>query len=52
MTEVDDFDSRRCRRSYVFTDDHSIAEVETRLQSILAARADVVAATQVGGAFE
>ena len=29
-------------RRYVFTDDHSTAEVEDRLQSILAARADVV----------
>jgi NAD(P)-dependent dehydrogenase (short-subunit alcohol dehydrogenase family) len=45
-------DAIRRRRSYVFTDDHSTAEVETRLQSILAARADVVAASQVGGPFE
>jgi NAD(P)-dependent dehydrogenase (short-subunit alcohol dehydrogenase family) len=45
-------DAIRCRRSYVFTDDHSTAEVEARLQSILAARADVVAASQVEGSFE
>ena len=36
-------DAIRRRRSYVFTDDHSTADVELRLRAILAARADVVA---------
>jgi NAD(P)-dependent dehydrogenase (short-subunit alcohol dehydrogenase family) len=36
-------DAIRRRRPYVFTDDHSTEEVESRLQAILAARADVVA---------
>ena len=35
-------DAIRRRRSYVFTDDHAIPEVEGRLRAILAARADVV----------
>jgi NAD(P)-dependent dehydrogenase (short-subunit alcohol dehydrogenase family) len=35
-------DAIQRRRAYVFTDDHSTAEVETRLRSILAARAEVV----------
>ncbi len=35
-------DAIRRRRSYVFTDDHSTAEVERRLRAILSARADVV----------
>jgi len=34
-------DAIRTGRDYVFTDDHSIAEVETRLDAIRAARADV-----------
>lgn len=42
-------DAIRSRRSYVFTDDHSTDAVETRLQSILAARADVIAAPQATG---
>jgi NAD(P)-dependent dehydrogenase (short-subunit alcohol dehydrogenase family) len=36
-------DAIRRNRDYVFTDDHSTAEVETRLRAILAARADVCA---------
>ncbi len=36
-------DAIRRRRSYVFTDDHSTAEVEDRLRAILSARADVIA---------
>jgi NAD(P)-dependent dehydrogenase (short-subunit alcohol dehydrogenase family) len=35
-------DAIRRRRAYVFTDDHSTEEVETRLRAILAARADVL----------
>ena len=35
-------DAIRRDRSYVFTDDHSVAEVEARLRAILAARADVI----------
>jgi NAD(P)-dependent dehydrogenase (short-subunit alcohol dehydrogenase family) len=35
-------DAIRRGRSYVFTDDHHIPEVETRLQAIMASRADVV----------
>jgi NAD(P)-dependent dehydrogenase (short-subunit alcohol dehydrogenase family) len=35
-------DAIRRRRSYVFTDDHHTAQVEARLQAILAARADVL----------
>jgi NAD(P)-dependent dehydrogenase (short-subunit alcohol dehydrogenase family) len=35
-------DAIKHRRDYVFTDDHSTAEVEARLQAILASRADVV----------
>ncbi|HXW33730.1 MAG TPA: SDR family NAD(P)-dependent oxidoreductase [Acidimicrobiales bacterium] len=35
-------DGIRRGRRYVFTDDHHIAEVETRLSSILAARSDVI----------
>jgi NAD(P)-dependent dehydrogenase (short-subunit alcohol dehydrogenase family) len=35
-------DAIRRGRSYVFTDDHHIPEVETRLRAIMAARADVV----------
>jgi NAD(P)-dependent dehydrogenase (short-subunit alcohol dehydrogenase family) len=35
-------DAVRRGRDYVFTDDHHIPEVETRLQAIIAARADVV----------
>lgn len=38
-------DAIRRRRAYVFTDDHATAEVDARLGSILAARADVVATT-------
>jgi NAD(P)-dependent dehydrogenase (short-subunit alcohol dehydrogenase family) len=34
-------DAIRRGRRYVFTDDHSVGEVETRLQAILAARGDV-----------
>jgi len=34
-------DAIRRNRHYVFTDDHSVAEVEDRLQAILAARGDV-----------
>ncbi len=36
-------DAIRRRRSYVFTDDHSTAEVDRRLRAILSARADVIA---------
>jgi NAD(P)-dependent dehydrogenase (short-subunit alcohol dehydrogenase family) len=36
-------DAMRRGRPYVFTDDHHIPEVESRLQAIMAARADVVA---------
>jgi NAD(P)-dependent dehydrogenase (short-subunit alcohol dehydrogenase family) len=36
-------DAIRRDRSYVFTDDHSTAEVDERLRGILAARGDVVA---------
>jgi NAD(P)-dependent dehydrogenase (short-subunit alcohol dehydrogenase family) len=36
-------DAIRHGRSYVFTDDHSIPEVEARLSAILAARGDVIA---------
>lgn len=36
-------DAIRRARPYVFTDDHSTKQVETRLQAILAARADVLA---------
>jgi NAD(P)-dependent dehydrogenase (short-subunit alcohol dehydrogenase family) len=35
-------DAIRRNRDYVFTDDHSTAEVDARLRAILAARADVV----------
>ena len=35
-------DAVRHRRSYVFTDDHSTAEVEERLNAILSARDDVI----------
>jgi NAD(P)-dependent dehydrogenase (short-subunit alcohol dehydrogenase family) len=35
-------DAMRRGRPYVFTDDHSTAQVEDRLQAILAARADVL----------
>jgi NAD(P)-dependent dehydrogenase (short-subunit alcohol dehydrogenase family) len=35
-------DAMRRRRSYVFTDDHSTAEVEERLRAILSARDDVI----------
>jgi NAD(P)-dependent dehydrogenase (short-subunit alcohol dehydrogenase family) len=35
-------DAMRRRRSYVFTDDHSTAEVEQRLHAILSARDDVI----------
>jgi NAD(P)-dependent dehydrogenase (short-subunit alcohol dehydrogenase family) len=35
-------DAIRRNRPYVFTDDHSTAAVERRLQAILAARADVI----------
>jgi NAD(P)-dependent dehydrogenase (short-subunit alcohol dehydrogenase family) len=35
-------DAMRRRRSYVFTDDHSTAEVEARLHAILSARDDVI----------
>jgi len=35
-------DAIRRGRAYVFTDDHHIPEVETRLRAIIAARADVV----------
>lgn len=35
-------DGIRRDRAYVFTDDHSTGEVETRLRAILAARADVI----------
>ena len=35
-------DAIRRDRPYVFTDDHSIPEVETRLTAIMASRADVV----------
>ena len=35
-------DAIRRGRSYVFTDDHHIPEVESRLNAIMAARADVV----------
>ncbi|RBY86836.1 SDR family NAD(P)-dependent oxidoreductase [Blastococcus sp. TF02A-26] len=35
-------DGVRRDRAYVFTDDHSTGEVEARLRSILAARADVI----------
>jgi NAD(P)-dependent dehydrogenase (short-subunit alcohol dehydrogenase family) len=34
-------DAIRRRRSYVFTDDHFLSEVEDRLQAILSARSDV-----------
>jgi NAD(P)-dependent dehydrogenase (short-subunit alcohol dehydrogenase family) len=36
-------DAMRRGRAYVFTDDHHIPEVESRLRAIIAARADVVA---------
>jgi len=35
-------DAMRTRRPYVFTDDHSTDEVKARLESIVAARADVI----------
>jgi hypothetical protein len=35
-------DAIRQQRSYVFTDDHSTDEVETRLQAILSARSEVI----------
>ena len=35
-------DAIRLGRPYVFTDDHHIPEVESRLGAIMAARADVV----------
>jgi NAD(P)-dependent dehydrogenase (short-subunit alcohol dehydrogenase family) len=35
-------DAIRRRRNYVFTDDHSTADVEDRLRAILAARGDVL----------
>ena len=35
-------DAIRLGRRYVFTDDHHIPEVESRLRAIIAARADVV----------
>ena len=35
-------DAMRRGRAYVFTDDHHIPEVESRLGAIIAARADVV----------
>ncbi len=35
-------DAMRRGRAYVFTDDHSVDEVESRLGAIIAARADVV----------
>jgi hypothetical protein len=35
-------DAMRRGRPYVFTDDHSSAEVEDRLRAIASARADVV----------
>ena len=35
-------DAIRRGRDYVFTDDHSTAEVDARLRAILAARADVI----------
>jgi NAD(P)-dependent dehydrogenase (short-subunit alcohol dehydrogenase family) len=35
-------DAVRRHRPYVFTDDHSTADVESRLRAILAARADVI----------
>jgi len=35
-------DAIRRRRNYVFTDDHSAAEVEERLKAILSARGDVI----------
>lgn len=38
-------DAIRRRRPYVFTDDHSTADVEARLRAILAARADVIPET-------
>jgi hypothetical protein len=34
-------DAIRRRRSYVFTDDHFLTEVEDRLRAILSARSDV-----------
>jgi NAD(P)-dependent dehydrogenase (short-subunit alcohol dehydrogenase family) len=34
-------DAIRRRRSYVFTDDHFLSEVQERLQAILSARSDV-----------
>ena len=36
-------DAMKRGRAYVFTDDHHIPEVESRLRAIIAARADVVA---------
>jgi NAD(P)-dependent dehydrogenase (short-subunit alcohol dehydrogenase family) len=35
-------DAIRCGRNYVFTDDHSTADVEARLRAILDARSDVI----------
>jgi len=35
-------DAIRRDRSYVFTDDHSTAEVERRLAAVLAARGNVI----------
>jgi NAD(P)-dependent dehydrogenase (short-subunit alcohol dehydrogenase family) len=42
-------DAVRGNRPYVFTDDHSTAEVDTRFHTILAARADVLPDADSGG---
>jgi hypothetical protein len=39
---VNVLDAIRRQRSHVFTDDHSTAEVDERLNAILSARRDVV----------
>ena len=42
VVAVNVLDAMRHDRPYVFTDDHSVEEVEERLRSILSARADVL----------